>query len=165
MKQQRIFYKVFIQKDDALCSTSSKISPKLGVVYNTDEYITAPGNTRFFLFPTYEEARSFVKGEHSHTVQFVIKAVHVKGSYAKNCLGMRISYRNSTPITIKMRQEYRAKFWDVVEELTTTKKMSMAKACLRAVNIISVPTGLMIVNTPYYSVFARHIKILDIPVD
>jgi len=168
--RQKLFYKVFLQKADHMCSTSTTIYSKLGIDYDiyehdktSDGYITAPGNTRFFLFETLEQARNFIRREsaNARAWNYRIKAVQVKGGYATNCKGIQ-GYRTMAGgayvADVHSRETLRTQFWNNIEALTA-KKISMSKACELALDSMRDPM-VKCVNTPYYSVFARHIKIL-----
>jgi len=168
-KQPKIFYKVFIKDAMGLCSTSRALSHKAGINYSDygkttsrDGYITAPGNTRFFLFESKEDANKFIDRESLNSLnprEYVIRPVLVKGSYAKNCRGIKINYGGLLGTTDKIRANIREAFWNKFNYLVSKKKMTMAKACREATKNLDTPT-LTCGNTPYSSIFARHIKIL-----
>jgi len=161
-KQQKLFYKVFTKVEDKLVSPINwgfdrVIQPdnddKYGLDYSTlaaksDGYITAPRNTRFFLFETLEQAKKFVFAE-CYNFKYIVKAVTVKGGYAKNCKGVAVSWLLNEDTAKNIRKE----FWNKVQYFRA-KKVPMSEACVKAAVNINAP------NSRYLSVFARHIKVL-----
>jgi len=162
--KSKLFYKVFVTDSGNGHYKSTQLEDDIhypiGIDYSTipanDGYITAPGNTRFFLFSTIEDAKYFISNESWYTPSIgIIKAVKVKGGYATGCKGIKSrKYFPSNRELYKIRKY----FWDKVDKLTKNGNMSMAKASMYAVT--SAPDDMQCVNTPYKSVFAKHIKIL-----
>jgi len=156
-KPQKVFYKVFtVYTHDAeylksgMFAYRSPNSPTNNVAYSIGTWLTAPDNSRFFLFEDMNQARVFmVNNSPLYDYKHVVHRVVVKGGYATKCRGIA-GVDDSTTYCFNTYRD----FWNGFNTLMSKKALKASEVCAK------VATQLGKCNTQYDSVFARHIKIL-----